>query len=90
MKKYLELIRVKHWIKNILIFIPLVSAKAVTCHSVIITVLGLLSFSFVSSFVYIVNDIKDIEKDKLHSKKKKRPLASGKIKKSIAITYFSK
>ena len=85
MKKYLELIRVKHWIKNILIFIPLVSAKAVTCHSVIITVLGLLSFSFVSSFVYIVNDIKDIEKDKLHSKKKKRPLASGKIKKSIAI-----
>ena len=85
MKKYLELIRVKHWIKNILIFIPLVSAKAITCHSVIITSLGFLSFSFVSSFIYIINDIRDIEKDKLHSKKKKRPLASGKIKKNIAI-----
>ena len=85
MKKYLELIRVKHWIKNILIFIPLVSAKAITCHSVIITSLGFLSFSFVSSFIYIINDIRDIEKDKLHSKKKKRPLVSGKIKKNIYI-----
>ena len=38
-----------------------------------------------SSFIYVINDIKDIEKDKLHPTKRNRPLASGKIKKSTAI-----
>ena len=85
MKKYLELIRFKHYIKNLLIFIPMVTAHILTTQNLIITSLGYLSFSFLTSFVYIINDIKDIEKDKLHPRKKNRPLPSGKIKKSTAI-----
>lgn len=85
MKKYVELIRIKHWVKNILLFIPLVCAKAITNENVIAIILGFFAFSFTASFIYIINDIRDIEKDKLHPRKKKRPLPSGKIKKSTAM-----
>ncbi len=85
MLDYLKLIRIKHWIKNILIFIPLVCSGIVIELNIVNCILGFFSFSFMTSFIYIVNDIRDIEKDKLHSKKKNRPLASGKIKKNSAI-----
>lgn len=85
MKNYLKLIRVKHWIKNVLIFIPMVCAGLITYNSVLSCIGGFFAFSFASSFIYIINDIKDIEKDKLHPRKKDRPLPSGKIKKSTAI-----
>ena len=85
MKKYLELIRAKHWIKNILIFIPLLCSNEINRNNIIKIILAFFAFSFATSFVYILNDIKDIEKDKIHPRKCKRPLPSGKIKKSIAI-----
>ena len=85
MKKYIELIRAKHWIKNLLIFIPLICSGFINAENVLNLIIGFFSFSFISSFVYIINDIKDIEKDKLHLRKKKRPLPSGKITKKRAI-----
>ena len=85
MKKYVQLIRVKHWIKNVLIFLAMICAKEITMDNLKITLLGFLSFSFVSSFVYVINDIRDIEKDKKHPRKKKRPLPSGKISKKSAL-----
>ena len=85
MKKYFELIRVKHWVKNILIFIPMISSGLLNYNNIFITILSFFSFSFLTSFIYIINDIRDIEKDKLHPRKKKRPLPSGKISKSKAI-----
>lgn len=81
MRKYFDLFRIKHWIKNILIFIPFVCAKVINIENIFITLLGFFSFSFAASFIYIVNDIKDIENDKLHPRKKNRPIASGKISK---------
>ena len=83
--KYLKLIRVKHWIKNLLIFIPLICSGFINIDNVLNLIIGFFSFSFMSSFIYIINDIKDIEKDKLHPRKKKRPLPSGKINKKRAI-----
>lgn len=83
--KYLKLIRIKHWIKNILIFLPIICAGLLSVDTILNTSLGFLSFSFMSSFIYIINDLKDIEKDKNHPRKKNRPLASGAIKKSTAI-----
>lgn len=84
MKKYMQLMRIKHWIKNLLIFLPIVCAKMINVGNTIKTLLAFLAFSFMCSFVYIINDIRDMEKDKLHERKKKRPLPSGKIKKSSA------
>lgn len=85
MKEYFKLIRIKHWIKNFLIFVPLVFSKSFNYDNVIMSILGFFSFCFLSSFIYIINDIRDVEKDKLHPSKKFRPLASGKIKKATAM-----
>ena len=82
---YIKLIRVKHYVKNILIFIPLFfSGQILNSDKVIMCLLGFISFSFVASSIYIINDINDIEKDKLHPEKKKRPLASGRVSKKEA------
>ena len=80
MKEYLKLFRIKHYIKNLLIFLPMFFSKNIFNYNfLIITILGFISFSFMTSVIYIINDIADIEKDKLHPVKKNRPLASGKI-----------
>ena len=87
MKNYIKLIRVKHYIKNLLIFIPLIfSGLYKNSFNIFITFLGFILFSFVSSMVYVINDICDIEKDKLHEVKRCRPLPSGKV--GIKEAYF--
>ena len=81
MKNYLKLMRVHHYIKNLLIFLPLIFAKQLFNTELLIKAfIGFFSFSLMSSIVYIINDIVDIEADRQHEKKKYRPLASGKIK----------
>lgn len=81
LKKYLKLIRIKHWIKNGLIFLPLFfSGKFTELDNFTNTILAFLSFSLGASMVYIINDINDIENDRKHPTKCKRPLASGEIK----------
>lgn len=80
MKDYIKLIRVKHWIKNILIFLPIFFSRNLgNAEKIIDVIIGFISFSLVASSIYIINDIKDVEKDKKHPVKKDRPLASGKI-----------
>jgi len=85
-KNYLKLIRVKHYLKNVLIFLPLIFSGHFFDYKYFInTLLGFLSFSFVASIVYIINDYNDIEKDKKHPLKKFRPLASGDVSKTEAL-----
>lgn len=82
---YLKLMRVKHYIKNLLIFLPLIfSMNFYDLNKDIKTLIGFILFSLVSSIIYIINDINDIEKDKNHPKKCKRPLASGELTKKEA------
>ena len=90
-KNYLELMRIKHYIKNFLIFFPLVFSKRLCeVSSLLRCILAFVILSLVCSIVYIVNDINDVEKDKLHPKKKNRPIASGKvsIKEAICLVIF--
>ncbi len=83
---YLKLIRVKHWLKNLVIFLPLFfSTNLFETKMVINSLIAFFIFSFTASIVYIINDINDIEKDKLHPIKKNRPLASEEISKKNAI-----
>ena len=85
MNKYIKLIRVKHWLKNFLVFLPIFfSLNLFNINYIILTTLAFIVFCFTSSIVYILNDISDIEKDKLHPVKKFRPLASGEISKKKA------
>lgn len=82
---YLKLMRIKHYFKNLLIFLPLIfSMSFYSLENDIKTVIGFILFSLVCSMVYIINDINDIEKDKKHPRKCKRPLASGEVTKKEA------
>ena len=86
MKDYLSLLRVKHYIKNVLVFLPMFFGGVIFERSRVINAcLGFIAFSFLSSVVYIINDYRDIEKDRKHPTKKNRPLASGAISKRSAV-----
>lgn len=85
-REYFRLLRVKHYIKNILLFVPLFFAgKFFSLDVWVPTLMGFISFSLMASFVYIVNDIIDVEKDRRHPVKCNRPIASGKIPVTHAI-----
>jgi len=83
---YLKQIRIKQWIKNIFIFIPLFfSGKIQHLDSFCNTVLGFFALCFVASSVYMINDMVDVEKDRIHPSKRFRPLASKLISFNTAI-----
>lgn len=83
--KYLKLMRAHQWYKNLVIFIPLIFSKNLFNTGFLsIEILGFIALCLMSSCNYIINDIVDADKDKLHPKKKKRPIASGEVGKSTA------
>ena len=85
MKNYLKLMRVKHYIKNFLIFLPLIfNGNLFNKNMFLSTCLGFVSFSLLASTIYIFNDLFDYENDRKHPLKKNRPIASGKISKEKA------
>ena len=91
-KTLLKVFRVHHWIKNFLLFIPLITAhKFYDLDLIFLLCLAFLSFSFCASSIYIINDILDIRNDSQHPKKKQRPFASKEIsiKKGIFLASFS-
>jgi 4-hydroxybenzoate polyprenyltransferase len=78
--KYIQLLRVHHYIKNFLIFIPLFfSANILNPRYALLSLAGFIAFSLLSSIVYIINDLRDRDKDRLHSTKRLRPIASGRV-----------
>lgn len=86
LKKYILVLRVKHWLKNVLCLIPLIFNLELFDKKILLKgIYGALLFSFVSSIVYIINDIKDIERDRHNEMKKNRPIANGDIPKNEAI-----
>lgn len=88
MRKYIKLLRVNHYFKNLLIFLPLFFGKKAFTDLMFLSLAGFVAFCFCSSSIYIINDLCDVEKDRQHPKKCKRPIASGevKIKTAIVIT----
>ncbi len=80
MKHLFLALRPHQWLKNLLILLPLVFGQQLLNLSAFLkTVSIFFIFCLVSSAVYLINDIIDLESDKKHLTKKKRPLASGKI-----------
>jgi hypothetical protein len=83
---YLKLIRFRHWVKNLFIFIPLFfSGEFFDIDKFLITTFVFISFSLITSLIYIINDIFDFEFDKNHSCKKQRPIASGQISTKLEV-----
>lgn len=82
----LKNMRPKQWAKNLLLFAGLVFDRQLTfLPSLERTFIGFVVFCLLSSSIYLINDITDLENDRKHPKKKNRPLASGAISVPVAI-----
>lgn len=86
---YIKLLRPKQWTKNLILFAPILFSGRLFEYEILLeTVFGFIIFCMISSSVYILNDILDVERDRVHHKKKNRPIASGKVSISVATILF--
>jgi len=82
----IKTMRPRQWIKNIVIFAPLVfDVKLFDPYYLARTVAGFVMLCVISGTVYIINDLADIEKDRQHPRKRNRPLASGALSTRLAV-----
>ena len=90
MKHFIKLMRPAHYIKNLLICLPIVFSGQLfdSAANLLVLGIGFMAFSLICSCVYIINDLKDCEKDRQHSTKCRRPIASGAVSKGQALTLL--
>ena len=82
----IKLLRIHQWMKNTFIFLPLFFDRCLMDLDYLLpAILAFISFSFAASGVYCFNDIYDVESDRKHPKKCKRPIASGSV--SVYVAY---
>ncbi len=80
MKGYIQLLRPLQWIKNGFVFAPIFfSNNLLKWDYLLPTMIVFCSFCFICSSIYCFNDLHDVEADRLHPKKRKRPIASGAV-----------
>jgi 4-hydroxybenzoate polyprenyltransferase len=85
----LKLMRPTQWIKNGFVLMPLVFSGRLTHWEDVVKVLAMfVAFCFASSATYILNDYLDIEQDRVHPRKKNRPLAAGEISPVAALSFM--
>ena len=74
------------WLKNTLVFVPFIAARRLgePGHLLIATAI-FLAFNFCASAIYLINDLKDAQADRLHPHKRKRPIASGRLPRPVAM-----
>ena len=79
LKCLLKALRPHQWSKNLLIFVPLLCSHALSAGKLLTALAAFFCFSFTASSAYIVNDLLDIESDRRHPLKRRRPFASGEL-----------
>lgn len=86
LKPLLETMRPKQWAKNLFIFAGLIFGEKLL-HPSLLTrnILAFALFCLISSTIYLINDLADMEKDRQHPAKRRRPLASGRLQPRVAI-----
>ena len=73
-----QALRVHHWLKNLLLAVPLITSHNLTDRSLLAdTLLAIIAFNLAASCGYLVNDFLDLEADRRHPVKRRRPLAAG-------------
>ncbi len=82
----LKTMRLRQWPKNVFVYAGLVfDGQLIAFGSLVIVSYAFILFCLVSSLIYIINDLTDVEADRLHPDKKHRPLASGKLSQKTAL-----
>ncbi len=77
---WLRALRIHQWIKNLLMFVPLLTAFSFSDPGQLATsLLAFMAFSLVASATYIANDLWDLQSDRIHPRKRNRPFASGQL-----------
>jgi 4-hydroxybenzoate polyprenyltransferase len=76
---WIKLLRPHQWVKNALVFVPLLTAHRFDFMSILFSLSAFFAFSCAASSVYIVNDLVDIDADRKHPSKKRRPLAAATV-----------
>jgi len=78
-------LRPKQWTKNLLVFAGVLFAQHASDPALLLRALaGFVAFSLLASAVYVVNDLKDVDVDRLHPRKRHRPIASGALSPAVA------
>lgn len=82
----IKMLRPKQWLKNFFVFAAVIfSGKFFNLSYLNLNIQVFIAFSLASSFIYIINDIVDRDKDRNHPEKKNRPIASGRVSIKVAI-----
>lgn len=80
LQRYIYGMRLHQWLKNLLIFLPLMpSLHALTLDVVVNASIAFLAFGLMASGIYVVNDLLDLGSDRRHHRKRRRPFAAGEI-----------
>src|SRR3989344_1252434 len=86
MFSFFTALRPTQWLKNLVLFVALVFNGQLFSEFIILKVFfGFISFCFLSSASYLINDLKDLPYDKRHPVKKNRPIPSGRVTKTTAL-----
>jgi 4-hydroxybenzoate polyprenyltransferase/phosphoserine phosphatase len=78
-KAYVKALRPHQWLKNVLVFVPMLAAHQLDSQTLLLSFLSFVCFSLVASSVYVLNDLLDLDADRAHPRKKHRPFSSGSI-----------
>lgn len=78
-KPYLKEIRPHQWVKNSLVFVPMLAGHQFNLPTLGVSLLAVVAFSLTASSVYVLNDLLDLQADRAHPRKRHRPLAAGDI-----------
>ncbi len=88
-KTWIKALRPHQWVKNVLIFLPLILAhQLLDTVKLADTMLAFFAFSMMASAGYILNDLLDLAADRIHPSKRKRPFASGKLPIQYGLPIF--
>ncbi|MCY4043487.1 MAG: UbiA family prenyltransferase [Cellvibrionales bacterium] len=88
-KTVLKAIRIHQWVKNVLLFVPLLTSHQVLHWDLLWhCLLGFVAFSLAASSVYVLNDLMDLASDRQHATKKRRPFASGALSIKFGVFLF--
>jgi phosphoserine phosphatase len=77
LRPILKAIRPHQWLKNMLVFIPMIAGHRIDATTLLQSSLAFVCFSLIASSVYLLNDLLDLSADRAHPRKHRRPLASG-------------
>lgn len=78
-KPYVDALRPHQWLKNGLVFLPMLAAHELDLRTFSLSLLAFICFSVIASGVYVLNDLLDLAADRAHPRKKMRPFAAGRI-----------